>query len=308
LASEAYTVIWREISALDWNEAVITDNSFELTDLENCTEYEFQIRTICEIEEIDFSASTTFLTKDCGACIDATYCQPEGDFEGMFTFIERIKINDFENTTGTNNGYANFVVPNAEGVNIGESFDLTIEIGSTEGFTSASMAVWIDLNANGEFDDDEKLVNEASVDMMLEQTVQIPTTATPGLTRMRVMAFFGGAGLPCVQESEIVFGEVEDYCLDLIPFLSVDSPEDDQAASVSILPNPVTTKFVISSDENQIADLKISDTKGTVVFEMIDHVIGQEITLPNDLLDGVYFLMINEKDSSKVVKFLKHSR
>jgi len=307
LAADEYVLQWREEGTADWEEAIVFDPNFELTDLSSCTRYECQLKTVCEIEDIDFSDSFSFLTSDCGACIDAVYCQPEGDFNGQFTFIERVKINEFENITGSDGGYANFVIPDAEMINIGGEFELVVEFGSSEGFTSSNIAVWIDLNANGDFEDDEKLVSELNVVEAFEQSINIPDSALPGLTRLRVMAFFGGAGFPCTQESNVVFGEAEDYCLNLSGVssqndLSIDGPND-----LIIHPNPVHTNFIISSAEDMIFDAQILDVQGRVVSNIKNQQLNHEIRLPADLQDGLYVIKIKGEEFSQTLKFLKHN-
>ena len=53
----------------------ITGNTYELMGLEECNEYEFQIRSECDNSMSGWSNSYNVRTFGCGACFDFTYCE-----------------------------------------------------------------------------------------------------------------------------------------------------------------------------------------------------------------------------------------
>ena len=110
--------------------------------------------------------------------------------------------------------------PAAPDVIAGANNPISIRIGTCgTGSFSNFTAVWIDLNQNGAFEATERLyVSPASIAGAHFEigNLVIPATATLGITRMRVQVReFGSAAtmLPC---SNMTWGEVEDYNVNIV--------------------------------------------------------------------------------------------
>ena len=71
----AYRVRFKEVDATNWFELVTQDVMDELFDLNNCSEYEFQVKAVCEAElESEYSDSYFFETD----CLSGIYDLPNG--------------------------------------------------------------------------------------------------------------------------------------------------------------------------------------------------------------------------------------
>ena len=114
--------------------------------------------------------------------------------------------------------------PAAPDVIAGGANPISIQIGTCGGNFSNFTAAWIDLNQNGAFEPAERLyVSPAAVTGPHLETgnMVIPATATLGITRMRVQVReFGSAAtmLPC---SNMTWGEVEDYNVNIVPCVPI---------------------------------------------------------------------------------------
>lgn len=301
-AADEYNIRWRSTDAQDWSVATVASGPFQLTDLDECTEYEFQIESICMISDIEYSESTTFLTRDCGSCLDIEYCSVEESFSGEFVFVNKVGINQYENISGNNGGYANFEDSNAEEILIGETFDFTIEPGYVQGSFAFAVRVWIDLDGNGAFDADELVLLENSVNQEITVEVLIPENSLSGLTRMRVL--YSNETDPCSLDDNFVFGEVEDYCIILLE--KVTSTLDLGNKEMVAFPNPTNHSIRIEDTESTqfTFDVSLVNLVGEVVFQSQNYRTGEEIDLSN-LSNGVYFLMVETEEGIRKIRVVK---
>ncbi|NNE29798.1 MAG: S8 family serine peptidase, partial [Saprospiraceae bacterium] len=207
LAAVNYNIRYRIVGTADWTEAVASGDSLVLTGLSPCNDYEAQVQTLCMNDTTDFGPLVEFHVTGCGACEDLPYCVTEGSTN--FEFLQALTINSYTNESGDNGGYALFSSP----ILLFEPFS-TNEIQATIGYQQNSftenVVAWIDYNQDGEFTEDEIILNDAEVEVVSGNFV-IPETALPGLTRMRVKVSFQTNLLgACDSQYE---GEVEDYCV-----------------------------------------------------------------------------------------------
>ena len=200
------------------NQVFSTENNFMLfEDLTTCTDYEFQIRTICETMTTEFSALQFAQTKGCGSCTEAEYCSTLGD--SKFEWISNVQLNTISNETGPDEGYGDYTGLSTD-LNTLETYDLAVNVSYQSFPFVENFQVWIDYNQDGVFDElTENVVNlEEDVTNELKTQITIPETAMPGLTRMRIsMKWREGPNpdkpSPCLEYN---FGEVEDYCVHII--------------------------------------------------------------------------------------------
>ena len=215
-AAKSYEINFRE-SGVNNPQLITTQNNFiEFTDLTICTNYEFQVRTICENLTTDFSNLQTISTTGCGSCTDVAYCETKGEFDDEW--IANVQLNTLMNESALDDGYGDFTGLSTE-LNTLESYDITIKIGY-DGFPfNENIQVWIDFNQDGEFDVETETVIDLDEDVLNEYTgtITIPADAKPGLTRMRIAIKWRGGADPSKPKpcGTFDFGEVEDYCVNI---------------------------------------------------------------------------------------------
>ncbi|MEM5563564.1 GEVED domain-containing protein [Psychroserpens sp. AS72] len=148
-----------------------------------------------------------------------TYCASSGDdTDGYETGIRRVQFNTIDNTTPIeDNDYSNFTSISTT-VNLGDSYDLTVSVNTDGDYTNYNRA-WIDWNQNGSFNDsgeeydlgladDPSGTNPSVVTDNSPLSIEIPTNAAIGATRMRVASRYDNYSTSCQNGFD---GEVEDY-------------------------------------------------------------------------------------------------
>lgn len=178
-----------------------------------CTEYIFQVRSVCSDTFSDWSPELRFTLEGCGD----PYCYSYGSTIG--DWIARVAFAGFNQVSSYDYGYINRTAVRGT-VTAGQTYPLSL-IG---GFNSESQGAtyhwktWIDFNGDNDFNDTGELVfnqtfsRSASVGG-ITANIPVPVSATPGITRMRVaMSLESGDG-PCSTGSS--YREVEDYGLEI---------------------------------------------------------------------------------------------
>jgi Subtilase family/GEVED domain/Secretion system C-terminal sorting domain/Fibronectin type III domain len=192
----------------------LTDTTLTLDILEPCTAYGIQIQTVCDTGATDYGTVVDFTTFGCGACTDLTYC-PSNSVNAGFEWIGNVTLNTIDNTTGSDEGYGDYT---------GLSTDLMTynqySLGLTPAFASNLydewFKVWIDFNQNGDFNDAGEMVYNAgaTTQSTVNGSIIVPASAALGSTRMRVVMQFNQE--PGVCNVNFNFGEVEDYCVNIL--------------------------------------------------------------------------------------------
>lgn len=140
------------------------------------------------------------------ACISPIEYCGLGYISTEYEFIDRVKLSTLDNISGNDNGYGdytNLTIP----LNLGQSYDLQLTPGFNEISYNEYWRVYIDFDHNGEFDNNEK-VFQGRDRYEIFGSISIPTSASTGITRMRVVMKYGGYAQPC---SDGFDGEIEDY-------------------------------------------------------------------------------------------------
>lgn len=306
-AADDYNLRYRAVDSLAWNYITVNYDTSRTLYLEECTEYEVQIRSNCSVTNYEgFGSGSVFLSNGCGDCTDNIYCNVQAA-SNIFDIINKVEINDYVNITGNDQGYANFSAVDSVEINIGESFDLTIEPSSTFGnYVFGEIVVWIDFNSNGIFENEEIVINDFMSD---EATfsIPIPNSAAFGLTRMRIGYGFGLEEDPCNLTGNYFYGEIEDYCLYLKgdPIISTNLVNVDEN-NLNVFPNPFNDRIFINASfaigENY--NLKVIDLKGEIVLSQDNFNASNPIDL-SFVSAGVYILTAEnevEKFKTRIVK------
>ncbi len=145
-----------------------------------------------------------------------TYCT-SSSMEPWQEYITNVAFQEINNASGkcdTDCGYGDFTNLVAN-ISAGESYGITLTPGISWFGHDADLywRVWIDLNGDGDFmDDNEKVLEMYGGRDAVSGTISIPNNAQEGNTRMRISAKKGGYATPC----EIFLkGEVEDYTVSI---------------------------------------------------------------------------------------------
>ena len=216
LAAESYTIRIREGELAEWQTFPTNEASFNFENLMPCTNYEIQVQTVCTGSTTAFGPTQFLLTLGCGACTEANYCVPVGN-NSSEEWIERVLLNTMENISGSDDGYGDYTNLLATQLSIGETYSLELEPGFPAQAFNEYFLVWIDYDQDGNFESDEIAFDPGDpASGVTEGTIDIPNTALTGNTRMRVVMQFNSPGGAC-SLSGLEFGEMEDYCIEIIP-------------------------------------------------------------------------------------------
>ncbi|MBN2892640.1 MAG: T9SS type A sorting domain-containing protein [Bacteroidales bacterium] len=147
------------------------------------------------------------------------YCDASG---GGDEYISGVVFGDINNNGTSADGYHDYTDLSTD-VNTSETYELTVTNGNP--WDSDDWGVWIDWNQDGDFDDaDENPVcvySEGGTTVSWDITV--PDDAVSGETTMRIRVKYSGSdcGDPC---GTTTYGEVEDYSINVIGWLTSDVP------------------------------------------------------------------------------------
>ena len=148
------------------------------------------------------------------------HCQPSVS-NNAYNWIEAVQVDTMVRQTGQNaTTYESFV--DAAGmmmsVRVGQLCNVSLSAGFQGGTLPIFWRVWIDLNEDGDFEDQGERVfhsgqqNTAELSFLL----QLPAALSPGLKTMRVSQSFLAPPEPC---GVTLYGETEDYLLRVVsPF------------------------------------------------------------------------------------------
>jgi serine protease len=288
---------------LDLTEG-ITDITNVFANLEPCTVYEFVLQVVCEDETLEFTESFFFNTTGCGACSDLTFCESTAD-DASEEWIAGVSMNTLNSVTGSNDGYGDFTgdFDLVTTLNPGGTYSITLTPGF-DGFEyNEHFVVWLDLNQNGIFDDEEVMYDAGEpTTVAITGEIVIPVDAYPGSLRMRVgMKYVGGFGGDAPTPCEVYdYGEVEDYCVTISTDISVN--ELAVAEEMTLFPNPASEQLFVKWGGNEKSVLEILDLTGRVVFSSQLSAAATEVVPTSQFAEGSYFARIRNENGTADVK------
>lgn len=217
LAADSYRLRYRIDGTTNWDSLSTTNTALVVSNLSPCTTYEAQIQTLCDGGYTDFSSPFFFMTSGCGACLDLDYCRTDflnSDDE----WIERVQIGPLDNTSGSDaEGYGDYTGLSFTQLEQGSNYPLMLVPGYTGISFGEYFKVWIDFNQNGTFENNEVIYDPGeSTNTTLEGVISIAPDAPLGITRMRVVMQFEAVTGTCPFTGQ-EFGEIEDYCVQIVP-------------------------------------------------------------------------------------------
>lgn len=288
-----YMIRYRVLSASNYDSLLVDTPAVSLTGLSACTNHAWQIRSLCGSNSAGYGSQRTFQTLGCGACLDLPYCGSQGQ-DVDFEWIDRVVLGSIDNQSGSNTGYAAFT-----DVNYVLPVDTPLSVRLVPGFAlnrfDEAWRIWIDLDRDGTFSETERLLDSGPTQFTVESTLTIPDSIEGGPTRMRVSmswAGFDGTQRPnsCGSFSN---GEVEDYCVVLLPRSEQPCPA----------PAQVSADFIPGSDSLRIRWLDIPQADSFLLSlidpsgdsSIIQYVRGTELRLGDLPLCQEYQLVIRPR-------------
>lgn len=141
-----------------------------------------------------------------------TYCTSQGNSVAD-ELIGRVQFGTIDNVSTGGTGYTDFTNLSTN-VTLGSSQTITITPTWTGSAFSEGYAVFIDYNRDGDFADAGETVwsKAASTTSPVSGTFTIPSTASTGMTRMRVSMKYNAVPTACETFS---YGQVEDYSVQI---------------------------------------------------------------------------------------------
>ena len=238
--------------------------------------------------ELNYDISTFILTdKD-----SKDYCAGSG---GCDEYIGQVQFGDINNTSNCE-GYQDFTDLSTS-ISTGETIPITITNGNT--WTGDVCGIWIDWNQNEDFSDDDP-VNVIGGPGVFTADITAPGNAVGGTTRMRIRIQYYGTPEACGVQS---YGEVEDYSINVISWLSIDqnggtlAPGNTDQIEVTFDATDMElgeyqAEFAISSDDPDLPEVIVPVTMIVSEFgvqasaEPSAVCLGESVQLDCDVFGG----------------------
>ena len=278
-----------------------TNTSFALSGLSAGTSYTYSVKAKDAAGNISATATVTFKTVDNGP----TYCSAQGNSTST-AWIDYVAVGGMSKSSGSNGGYANFT--NKVGnLSKGGSSLITVSAGYASSNNRPTMffAVWIDFNQNGSFDNNERIMTNASSQQGNRSTsFSIPHSAKSGKTRMRVAMRHNREPNPCGSFSS---GEVEDYSIKIGSggfIVGLDgTPQEDAISKMLVYPNPGTNEIQVKlPDTGKMMHYRIINSIGKVV--LFGDLNSSRINI-SSLNTGMYFIEVSNGEKLFKSKLMK---
>jgi hypothetical protein len=207
----------------------------------------------------------------------------------------------------------------------GSDYSFTLDFYSVNDSEPIYFAVWIDFNKNNVFETSEIVMqNNNTINTELPtfggavtpviKTITIPTTATQGATRIRIMRASNDVSIHADYSSTYVLsscsstnigamGCMYDFNVTIGPALSISEFENEE---LKLYPNPVgQSLFIDNKNSNDISNVFIFNQLGqNIKLNCSDFTHGIDVS---ELTEGIYFAQINFENqlASKTIKFVK---
>lgn len=296
LYATQYNVRYSKIGEEDWTELTDVEAPISIDGLEACTEYEFQIHTVCGDSTRGYGESDIFRTTGCGVCTELEYCAVTGGGT-LLEWIDTIFINGAIEATGDNDGWL-ISEEIITALTPGESYLVRIVPGYAGSAFTEHHSIYIDFNQNGEFDmGTEDVLFDHTINGPALVMITIPESAEIGVTKIRFAMSALTESVACRTDS--FSGEYEDYCVYIGPQLSV--PEEE-LPEIKIYPNPVSNELYIET-EQEIGTVSIYSNDGKLVLQP-EYSSNSPINT-SSLSNGIYMIQFATENASHTLKFIK---
>jgi hypothetical protein len=229
------------------------------------------------------------------------YCASQGNAAGQY--IDYVKLGSVSRTSGNDGGYYDGTALSTS-VAAGSGQTISFSAGFANKAATVYFDVYADWNQNGSFSDaGETLVAAAGSSSKTTRTATftVPTTATPGATRLRIVMSTSSSTASCGTYGA---GETEDYTLTVTGGAAtrLGSPVD----RYTFYPNPATDVLTIerpaSADASLPLRVHVYDLRGA---EVADLPFANDQLRVSTLGQGVYLLTVSDGTTTSHQRFVK---
>jgi hypothetical protein len=148
-----------------------------------------------------------------------------------YEWISNVKLNTINHSTGGSGGYADYTSSVSTSLTPGTSYSISLTPAFSGSTYTEYFKVYIDFNNDNDFDDAGELVYSSSgTTTTVSGTFTVPSNATGGKTRMRVVMKDGTISGPC---TNFTYGEVEDYSINIESGTTCNSPTNAAVSNVT---------------------------------------------------------------------------
>ncbi|GEN76474.1 hypothetical protein CHA01nite_22140 [Chryseobacterium hagamense] len=303
----SYVIRFRLYPASAWvNVNQVSVNAFTITALMPCTTYEVQVAKVCSGSPSTsaWSPSVLFTTQSPNYCAAASADSSIVYMSNVTVMPTGSGISPMVSNSGTSN-YTDYRPDPTRKVQL--------MIGSTGNQISVSktwtgspnpvfVRAWIDFNGDGIFQSSEMMLSSgASASSAATATFNVPPfafqTGNACGVAMRVMISETQTSSACGTFS---YGEVEDYGVYLLTPANLSANEINRPQNISVYPNPASDVLNISGIEG--TEFEIYNAAGQLMHK---GKIADKTINVRDLVKGVYFIQIRNKDHVTKLKFIK---
>jgi serine protease len=305
--TNAFVFRWRTDGGL-WEQILVNAPPYTISTLKPCTEYEYQVAVKCgDLSLLDFSESAFFTTAGCGSCLDAAYCAAKAE-NASEEWIAAVSLGPWSHETApSGEGYQNLTqsLLLSPSVVRGETYPVQLKPGFLNGPLKEYFRVFIDFNQDGDFADaaelafDPGFASEAAVN----GSIFVPADATPGMTRMRVLMRYSQNNIsPPAACGVFTYGQVEDYCLQIVENAVNTEEEAPAAATFRLFPNPTEGFFtLLREDAADAASMFVTDVLGREVYRTADLGTALQVDAGN-WSPGIYLLCVQSAGKTVVLR------
>ncbi|MCY0968396.1 reprolysin-like metallopeptidase [Chryseobacterium wangxinyae] len=229
--------------------------TYTVTSLTPSTTYSFTVKAKDAAGNISTASNTATVTTLVGSTV--TYCTAAAT-NTADERIGNVKFGSINNTSTGTAGYENFTSISTN-VTRGTANTISITPVWTSTKYNEAYSVYIDYNKDGDFTDSGELAwtKTGSQTTPVTGSITIPSTATLGNTRIRVMMQYNS--VPSSSCGSYTYGQVEDYTLNILSSgRGDDFNVENLMTDVKLYPNPVKDVLNISnttSEEYRIFDM-----------------------------------------------------
>lgn len=281
-----------------------SENSLLVSNLLPCTYYSATVVALCQPDAESSSATFTFLSGNCGPCLDQQYCSASGANADQ-EWIASIRIGAWTHAPAPGKGYQNFAAATNEApvLPIGTLVPVVLKPGYAAQTYREHFRVYVDYNGDGDFLDPDELAFDPGfpVTEAVEGLITAPATAQQGLTRLRVlMKYRGVSGAPPAPCEQFEFGQVADYCVRIEAALSTRLTE--RCLPLRLYPIPAQHRLFLNWQGASAENLRLRffDAAGRLVLEQRT-LLNPHSTATVDLaalFNGLFWLEITTRMGS----------
>ncbi len=207
---------------------------------------------------LDVGADSVLLNPLSDTVVAFSFCDSRG-LSSATEFIQSFKVNSKTVNSGNNGGYR-FLTVNANFLKANNGYTFGFRPGFVGPAVNEHWRAWLDINADGDFDDPAELLVDRVSSVFFQRAVFVPDTAVLGWTHLRVqMKRSDGFGPEACEE--FGFGEVEDYFVEI---RAAGPRYGEREQPLIIWPNPARDRVAVAPpvEAGELIELRLATPEG----------------------------------------------